>query len=297
MVTCGPKLRKGPASVEASRLPTIFLPHGGGHCFFMDWSMGPADTWDGLAEWLRGLAGQIGRRPRAVVLVSAHWEEPEITIGAHPQPPLIFDYYGFPQHTYELEYPAPGDSTVASRISELLTVAGIPSRLDAVRGLDHGVFVPLKLVYPDAEIPIVPLSLRHDLDAEFHQALGKALEPLRSEDVLIVGSGMSFHNMSLFGNPKALTPSRNFHAWLASVLALPEADRWAALADWKQAPDALVSHPRAEHFLPLLVVAGAAGVDEGNLLIQTDVMDATVAGYGFGAMAPAAADPSEPGGQ
>lgn len=158
-------------------LPTLFLPHGGGPCFFMDWN--PPDTWLKLKQWLRDLGNSGGAIPKAVVVISGHWEEPEFTVTAHRCPPLIYDYYGFPEHTYQLKYDAPGSPLLAQQICELLEQAGIPARSDAQRGFDHGVFIPFKVIYPAANIPVVQLSLRAGLDPEEHQMAGRALEPLR----------------------------------------------------------------------------------------------------------------------
>jgi aromatic ring-opening dioxygenase catalytic subunit (LigB family) len=126
----------------ADRLPALFIPHGGGPCFFMEWTMGPADTWRRLGDWLAHLGDDIGRRPRAILVISAHWEEPEFTVTANPAPPLIYDYYGFPEHTYHLRYDAPGDPALAQSVRDLLGAAGIASRADPERGFDHGVFIP-----------------------------------------------------------------------------------------------------------------------------------------------------------
>ncbi len=146
-----------------ARLPTLYIPHGGGPCFFMDWN--PPDTWGRMAAWLRGLAADIGERPRAVLLISGHWEEPRVSVNVQTAPPLLFDYYGFPPHTYQLKYPAPGDPALAARVQALLTAGGVPVRAETERGLDHGVFVPFLLVYPQADVPIVQLSLHASLDA------------------------------------------------------------------------------------------------------------------------------------
>ena len=270
------------AGAVRDRMPVVFLPHGGGPCFFMEWTMGPPDTWDALAGWLRGLAKQIGQEPSAILLVSAHWEEPVVTVGAHPTPPLIFDYQGFPPHTYQLSYPAPGSPQIAGRVVAALESAGISARTDPDRGLDHGVFVPLKLVYPKARIPVVPMSLRADLDAGFHLRLGEALAPLRDEGVLIIGSGMSFHNMSAFGTRQALADSSTFDSWLTGVVAADPGERGRALSAWQRAPAARESHPRPEHLLPLLVAAGAAGDDHGERLFHGEAMSALISGYGFG---------------
>ncbi|HZD24788.1 MAG TPA: class III extradiol ring-cleavage dioxygenase, partial [Alphaproteobacteria bacterium] len=164
-------------------LPSFYIPHGGGPCFFMEWTMGPPDTWDRLRDWLAGLIGGLPRRPRALLVISAHWEEQPVAVTGGQAPDLIYDYYGFPPHTYELTWPAPGDPALAARVATLLEAAGIPCRLDAERGFDHGVFVPAKVMRPEADIPTLALSLRIGLDPEIHLAIGEALAPLRRDDV------------------------------------------------------------------------------------------------------------------
>ena len=177
-------------------------------------------------------------------------------------PPLLFDYYGFPEHTYRLKYPAPGSPALAARVRELLADADIAADEDPARGYDHGVFVPFLLAFPDADIPVVQLSLRADLDPAAHLAIGRALAPLRDEGVLIVGSGMSYHNLREFWStrPADVEAAARFDAWLAAAVENPEsAARDAQLAAWAAAPGARAAHPRDEHLLPLMVAAGAGG--------------------------------------
>src|SRR5690554_4759844 len=127
------------------RMPTLFIPHGGGPCFFMDWS--PPNTWDGMASFLRNVASTLPRRPSAIVMVSAHWREARFSVSGHAQPELIYDYYNFPPHTYELKYPAPGDPVLAEQVVQRLQDAGLAAGIDPQRGFDHGMFIPLKLVF------------------------------------------------------------------------------------------------------------------------------------------------------
>ena len=266
-----------------ARLPTFYIPHGGGPCFFMAWPPHMANTWDGLAAFLRGLRAGIGTRPRAVVVVSAHWEERDPTVTTGRRPPLIFDYYGFPPETYELTYPAPGAPDVAADIVRLLESAGVRARSDAERGFDHGVFVPFKLIEPEAEIPIVQLSLVAGLDPERHLAIGRALAPLRDDGVLIVGSGMSYHNMrERMSSSSEAAGSRAFDAWLGDVATAAPATRDAALRAWETAPAARLSHPREEHLLPLMVAAGAAGDDRGTVAFRERITGSTISGFRFG---------------
>lgn len=262
------------------RLPALYLPHGGGPCFFMDWPDDP-HTWDRMGDFLRGL-GKMFPRPRAIIVISAHWEADEFTVTSNPHPPLIFDYYGFPAHTYQLQYPAPGFPELAARIQDLLSAAGLAARADAQRGFDHGVFIPLLLAYPTADIPIVQLSLKSGLDPITHILAGQALAALRDEGVLIVGSGMSFHNMQGFFKGGFAQPSRQFDQWLSSAVAHPQAGtRNAALADWVNAPGALECHPRSEHLLPLMVVAGAGGEQAGSKIFEDHIKGSTISAFKF----------------
>jgi len=265
------------------RLPTLFIPHGGGPCFFMETQ--PRDLWDKLAEYLKGIDGSLGEKPKAVLLVSGHWEEPVPTVNATANPPLLFDYYGFPEHTYKLTYPAPGLPVLANHVRELLAQAGIASGSNDGRGFDHGVFVPFKLVYPDADVPIVQLSLHHSLDAAIHLQIGRALAPLRDAGVLIVGSGMSYHNLrEMFQDaPRFNEPAEQFDAWLTAAVTEPDmAERERKLASWQQAPGAMRCHPRPEHLLPLMVAAGAAGGDVGWRTFNDRILGKMISGFQFG---------------
>ena len=264
------------------KLPTLYLPHGGGPCFFMEWTMGPPDTWERMARWLRGIGGGLPEAPRALLVVSAHWEAPVPTVTSSAAPPLLYDYYGFPPHTYELRWPALGSPDLATRVRGLLSKAGIESGEDAKRGFDHGVFVPLKLTYPDAQLPTVQLSLRAGLQPREHLAIGRALAPLRDEGVFLVGSGMSYHNMRGFMTPAARPHSQRFDEWIAQTVSLEAAQRDAALSAWQKAPSARESHPREEHLLPLMVMAGAAGEDRGQQVFRDEVMGVVVSAVQFG---------------
>jgi len=262
------------------RLPTYFIPHGAGPCFFMEWNRGPADTWEKTAAWLKGLVAGLPERPKALLVVSGHWEAPAFTVGAAERPALIFDYYGFPPSTYELRFDTPGSPALAHRVRDLLAQAGLPAAEDAERGYDHGVFVPLKLALPDADIPVVQLSLLTSLDPATHLAAGRALAPLRDEGVLIVGSGMSWHNMRGF-SPAFTGKSEAFDAWLSQAMTDPSA-RDEAIRHWSDGPYAREAHPREEHLAPLFVAAGAAEGEPGRHAFRDVAMDVVISGFSFG---------------
>ena len=222
-----------------------------------------------IAEFLSKYPKSLAEKPAAVLLVTAHWEMPVATVSTNPKPSLYFDYGGFPAETYEYKYPAPGATDVASRVKQLLEAAKIDSEEDAKRGWDHGVFVPMMLMYPDADVPVCMISLCKDQDAAHHIAIGKALETLRKESVLIVGSGYTFHNMNAFFSRGSQQKeywkhAASFDTWLREVLVnedLEAEDRLQKLSQWEKHPSARMCHPEggAEHLLPLLVASAAAG--------------------------------------
>jgi len=248
----------------SSRFPVVYLPHGGGPWPFVEMGLDPREL-EGLRSYLVSVRDLPPEPPRAVLVVSAHWEEERLTVMSGEKPPIYFDYYGFPPASYQLTWPAPGSPSVAGRVRALLEGAGFPTAEDPGRGFDHGTFVPLKLTWPEADVPVVQLSLRKGLDPAEHLRIGRALAPLRDEGVFILGSGMSFHNLRAMGDPRARPVSETFDGWLRQTTVLPAAERDARLADWAQAPMARASHPREEHLLPLMVVAGAAGEDRGRV--------------------------------
>jgi aromatic ring-opening dioxygenase catalytic subunit (LigB family) len=271
-----------PSSPASTQLPTFFIPHGAGPCFFMDWTRGPADTWDKTAAFLKGLIDSLDQKPRGIVLVSGHWEMPQFSVTAAAKPELIFDYGGFPPHTYQLRHDAPGDPVLADHVRALLSEAGIESLSDPVRGWDHGVFIPMKLIDPDAAIPIVQLSLRRGLDPAAHMAVGEALAPLRREGILLIGSGMSFHNMRGYGDARFGPVSDQFDDWLTTTLESAASDRGDQLKQWAAAPGGRLSHPREEHLAPLFVVAGAAPGEPGRKVFSDRVLETTISAYRFG---------------
>jgi aromatic ring-opening dioxygenase catalytic subunit (LigB family) len=264
-----------------ARLPVVFLPHGGGPWPFVETGIGSPAEQAELASYLRSIAALPKVPPQAVLLISAHWEEAVPTVLSSAHPPLLYDYYGFPPASYEITWPAPGQPALAARVRELLDRAGIPSADNAERGFDHGTFVPLKLAYPNADMPTVQLSLKRGLDPQEHLALGRALAPLRDERVLIVGSGMTYHNLRAFG-PQASPVAEAFDAWLCETAALESGARDRRLADWSSAPSARQAHPREEHLLPLMVVAGAAGSDRAQLAYNGKILGLRISAYHFG---------------
>ena len=263
------------------RQPVWFIPHGGGPCFFMDCN--PIDTWVGMGDFLKNVASTLPQRPKAIVLISAHWLQPQFSVTGSAKPALIYDYYGFPQHTYELTYPAPGEQELAKEISDLISSHGLNSDINPSRGYDHGVFIPLKLVFPKADIPIVQLSLREDLDPGAHIEMGKALATLRDKNILIIGSGMSFHNMRAYGDARFSELSDEFDAWLTAAIESPAAEREALLTNWTAAPHAHQCHPRGgeEHLIPLLVAAGASHESMGEKIYSERVMQTRISAFRF----------------
>lgn len=264
------------------RQPTFFIPHGGGPCFFMGEHGGPPDMWRDMADFLAGFIGALEERPKALLVVSGHWEEPRFTVHDAPRPGLLYDYYGFPEHTYRLRWDAPGAPGIAHRAAGLLEEAGFPTGAESARGWDHGVFVPLKVALPEADIPTAQLSLRADLDPAAHIAAGRALAALRDEGVLIIGSGMSFHNLRERG-PQAAANAEAFDAALVEAVTDPDPARRAyRLAAWKTLPAARYAHPREEHLIPLMVAAGAGGDDSAAHVFRDSVFGWTVSGFRFG---------------
>ena len=268
---------------QAFRQPAIFLSHGGGPCFWMTFPEPfGAHAFDGLKAYLSGLVASLPGRPEAILVISGHWEERRPTVSTAAAPPMLFDYYGFPEHTYRLSYPAPGAPALAERVRGLIAAAGIEAGADDRRGFDHGVFVPFLIVDPAARIPVVMLSLRGDLDPAAHIAIGAAIASVRDDGVLVVGSGNSFHNLRAFFDGRTSQASVAFDAWLdEAVSGTDPAERNARLIGWEKAPHARECHPREEHLLPLMVVAGAAGHDRGKRVFRDEVMGVAVSQVQF----------------
>lgn len=236
----------------------LYISHGGGPLPLLG---DPAHR--ELVVQLKAIANELAK-PSAILVISAHWEAPVATVTASAQPDLLYDYSGFPAESYQIKYPAPGSPALAEQLQVALQQTGMACELDTQRGLDHGVFVPLKIMYPQADIPVVQLSLVNSLDARTHIQLGQALQQLDLENVLVMGSGFSFHNMRAFFTPSSDDSNRRnqaFEDWLKYTCVSPElseAQRLERLANWEAAPDARFCHPREEHLLPLHVCYGLA---------------------------------------
>jgi aromatic ring-opening dioxygenase catalytic subunit (LigB family) len=257
--------------------PGLFIPHGGGPCFFMP---DPNHWWTGMAAFLRGIVDTLPEKPKAIIVVSGHWETEGFTFTGAAHPGLIYDYSGFPPETYLLRYDVPGEPVLAARAAQLLQEAGLRASVDPARGLDHGVFVPLKLVFPDADIPLIEMSVEKHLDPALHIAAGRALAPLRDEGVLIIGSGMSFHNMRGYGDPNATALSQEFDKWLTLVIEQPGEARATALNSWATAPSGRFAHPQAEHLLPLMVAAGTSE-SPGERIYNELVLKTAISAFRF----------------
>ena len=269
-------------SVTSNRMPVVFVPHGGGPWPFVDVGFGEKSELDALAAYLRSVRTVPTTPPKALLVISAHWEEPVPTVMSSPHPPMLYDYYGFPPASYEITWPAPGQPELAARVQKLLGAAGFETAADAKRGFDHGTFVPLKLTYPEADVPTVQLSLKRGLDPAEHLAMGRALAPLRDEGVFIIGSGLTYHDLRGFGNGSAPAVSEAFDAWLRETMALAQSERDDRLTGWASAPSGRRAHPREEHLLPLMVVAGAAGADRATTAFDGTLMHTRLSAYHFG---------------
>ena len=260
-----------------ARQPTFFIPHGGGPCFFMS---DPEKHWTGMGVFLRSLPAGLVQMPTAILIVSAHWETKGFRLTSGSGKPLIYDYYGFPPDTYEIRYDAPGAPEIAAEAAALIRAKGLPVDLDPHRGFDHGVFVPLKVAFPEASVPVVEMSVERNLAPALHIEAGRALAGLRDKGVLIIGSGMSFHDLKAFGDNRFTRLSQEFDLWLESTLRQPSAVRADLLARWTEAPGALAAHPTAEHLIPLMVAAGASDAP-GEKIYGEIVMETAISGYRF----------------
>ena len=256
--------------------PILYIPHGGGPMPLLG---DPGHL--KLIEFLKTVVNRF-ERPEAILIISAHWEfqVPALTAGSKPD--LVYDYGGFPDEAYQITYPAPGQPELARDIAGLLAASGLPVHLNDQRGFDHGMFVPLKLMYPDADVPCLQLSLLNHLNAMGHIELGRALAPLRKRNVMVLGSGMSFHNLRSFFMPGLVSDEDNlaFQEWLNEVSTsnISEQQRAASLANWHEAPGGMACHPRPEHLLPLHVCYGTAN-KKAERIFYDEVIGKPVSGF------------------
>lgn len=251
-----------------TRLPTYFISHGGGPWPYMKEQSGT--MYDRLEASLQDIPRQIETTPTAVLIISGHWEESDFTVSASPNPPMIYDYSGFPAHTYQVKYSAPGSPELAQRVQSILQNAGHTVRLDPSRGFDHGTFTVMYPMYPAAQIPVVQLSLKHGYDPKLHLEIGQALAPLRQEGILMIGSGLSYHNLRNFGARGAVA-SQQFDHWLQQTLVESNPNqRIERLIHWEEAPAARLAHPQEDHLLPLMVAVGAAQGDAATCIYHED---------------------------
>ena len=235
----------------------VYFSHGGGPLPIL----GDASH-QAMIDFMTRLPVRL-TRPDLILVISAHWEESAATLLSAPNPPMFYDYYGFPAAAYEINYPASGSPELAQAIASQLERNGIPARLDPERGFDHGLFIPLKMMYPQADIPCLQLSLLRGLNPAAHLAMGQALRGINAGEVLVVGSGFSFHNMRAFtwGGVGAPDPANDlFQDWLIETCTSPltPSERRQRLLEWEKAPSARYCHPREEHLLPLHVCAALA---------------------------------------
>jgi len=263
--------------------PSIYFAHGGGPCFFMPPPPDEPTRWVAMEAYLKSVPSLLPRKPDALLVISAHWEMQKPTVLMKQNPGLLFDYYGFPDYTYKLTYPAPVAHDLGTKVRKLLSDAGIESGEDTERDYDHGIFVPLKVAFPDADIPILQLSLQRNLDPAFHVKVGKALAPLREQNIPIIGSGLSFHNLRALGDPRVNAPAAAWDQWLTHTLCeeSPE-ERERDIINWEQAPGARISHAEEEHLLPLMIAVGAAGDDPGHQVYSGTIWGKAVSAYHFG---------------
>ncbi len=256
----------------------LFIPHGGGPLPLLG-----HQPHKKLVAFLQDIPKRI-TKPSAILIISTHWEEHVATVTSAANPPLLYDYYGFPEESYQIKYPAIGNPALAEKVTRLLIDNGIEAQQNAERGLDHGVFIPLKLMYPKADIPCVQLSLVKGLDPQHHINMGKALAGLKNDNVLILGSGFSFHNLQAMLSPDGSDKDeRNeaFEDWLIETCSeekLPNEERENKLTQWSNAPHARYCHPREEHLIPLHVCYGCAET-QAELVFNDEVMGKKASNY------------------
>ncbi|WP_439140874.1 DODA-type extradiol aromatic ring-opening family dioxygenase [Planktotalea sp.] len=264
----------------SNTLPTYFISHGGGP---WPWVPPMREFFAPLEASLKQMVADFGEKPKAILMISGHWEEDDVAIMGSSKPPMIYDYSGFPPHTYEIQYSASGAPDVAARALDLLQSVGIKAHIDPSRGYDHGLYAPMEVMYPNADMPIFQVSMLKSYDPADHIAIGRALKPLRDEGIMIVGSGLSFHNLRLMRGEGA-APSAEFDAWLFDTMnAAPDA-RHAAILNWETAPAARICHAQEDHLVPLFVALGAAENELAERIFHhtSETSGITVSNYKFG---------------
>lgn len=246
------------------RLPTFFLSHGGGPWPYMTGEM--RQRFARLEASLREFPRRLGAQPRAILVVSGHWEERDFAVMASPAPGMVYDFGGFPDYLYQIRYPAPGSPELARQVHRLILQAGLSTHLDPARGFDHGTYSLLSVPYPEADVPVIQVAIQSDYDPESHLRLGRALGPLRDEGVLIIGSGMSYHN---FHPRDPEQESAQFDSWLEETLVKSgPKERSGRLLKWDRAPSARAAHPREDHLIPLMVAVGAAEQEPAQVVYR-----------------------------
>lgn len=263
----------------SQKLPTYFISHGGGP---WPWIANMRRAFAKLEQSLVDMVSSWEQKPKAILMVSGHWEQPQVSVMSSATPPMVYDYYGFPQETYEITYPAPGAPVLAQQTLELLQQASIDAKLDEQQGFDHGTFAPLEVMYPKADVPVYQISILHSYSPDEHFKIGQALSSLREMGVMIIGSGLSYHNLSLMGH-SAKTPSTEFDQWLRETLQLEPDKRKSQLQHWQNAPYARVCHPKEDHLVPLFVALGAAEEAKATRIYHEEnfMGGATVSSYRF----------------
>lgn len=261
-------------------LPTYYISHGGGP---WPWVPQMREIFQPLEAALKDMVKNHGEKPKAILMISGHWEEKIVNVMGSPKPPMLYDYYGFPPETYQIRYDAPGAPTIAERTVNLLNDAGIKAKLDKARGFDHGTFAPMAVMYPEADVPLFQVSMLKSYDPAAHLAIGRALAPLREEGVMIVGSGLSMHNLRL-SNGQGRLPSAQFDQWLYDTMMADPATRTQRIIEWEKAPSARICHEHEDHLVPLFTALGAAENDTATRIFHnvSSFTGNTVSNYKFG---------------
>lgn len=268
----------------AALLPTFYISHGGGPWPWLK-KTGFGVAFEKLEKSLVELSEEVGKKPRAILVVTAHWEANKFLVSSAAHPGMVYDYYGFPPETYQIKYGAPGAPEIAQTVSQMLEKGGIPTDLDKERGFDHGTFSLMKILYPNEDMPILQLSIQTGYDPEVHWRVGELLAPLREQGVLIIGSGSSFHDLRAFKTGSSDEESAAFDEWLTETLVnCTSEERRRRLVRWENAPHARDAHPREDHLIPLMVVVGAACKDPSKQIYHEDdfVGSISISSFQFG---------------